>query len=85
MEREPLTARIRDRVTAGLLPRDHCNTTWFGHGNGRPCTACDQPIGAGDIEVECDLAGRTTVHFHRHCFHVWDRARQDGRLCDPAR
>jgi hypothetical protein len=83
VESEPLTARIRDRVAAGLLPRSDCTTTWFGYGNGRLCPGCDQPIRPTDIEVECDLPNGTTLHFHRHCFDVWTRTRRDGQLCDP--
>jgi hypothetical protein len=45
--------------------------TWFGPGRGGPCAACEQPIVAHDVEVECDLPGGGTVTFHRRCYDVW--------------
>jgi hypothetical protein len=78
VEEQALTAMIRDRVIDGVLPREKCQVTWFGYGKGRPCAACDQPILAADVEVECDLPKEITFRFHRQCFDLWDRTRQDG-------
>ncbi len=71
-----LLTRVRDLLTAGMLPRQRCQATWFGPGRGHTCAACDRPIVATDIECECDLQGGATLRFHKQCFEVWDRARQ---------
>jgi hypothetical protein len=76
VEDQALAAMIRNRMTAGTLPRDECTGTWYGFGNGRSCSGCDRPIAASDVEVECDLSDGTTVRFHRLCFDLWGQTRQ---------
>jgi hypothetical protein len=45
--------------------------TWYGPGTGGTCVACEQPITAADVEVECDLQNGGTLRFHRRCYDVW--------------
>ena len=46
---------IREKILAGDLPKQNCRMTWYGPGTGGICVACEQPIAAHDVEVECDL------------------------------
>jgi hypothetical protein len=50
-----LRSGIRDKILAGHLPKQNCRMTWYGPGTGGICVACEQPIVANDLEVECDL------------------------------
>ncbi|MGH2392752.1 MAG: hypothetical protein ACRDGH_04525 [Candidatus Limnocylindria bacterium] len=68
-----LPYRIRQRILSGELPKEHCRMTWYGPGTGGICVACDQPIAADDVEVECDLPGGGTIRFHRRCYEVWSK------------
>jgi hypothetical protein len=52
---------IREKILTGVLPKEHCPMTWYGPGTGGICVACEQPITADDVEVECDLPSGGTV------------------------
>src|SRR5688572_6142052 len=56
---------IREKILAGVLPKLHCRMTWYGPGTGGICVACERPIAASDVEVECDLPGGGTIRLHR--------------------
>ena len=62
---------IRQKVTAGKLPKLHCRMTWYGPGRQSPCVACDEPIRADDVEVECDVPTGGTIRFHQRCYDIW--------------
>ncbi|HET9235569.1 MAG TPA: hypothetical protein VFP10_15715 [Candidatus Eisenbacteria bacterium] len=65
---------IRQKILAGVLPKEHCRMTWYGAGTGGLCMACDLPISASEIEVECDLPKGGTIRFHRVCYELWAEA-----------
>jgi hypothetical protein len=50
-----LQAMIHRKILAGDLPKENCRMTWYGPGTGGICFACERPIAADDVEVECDL------------------------------
>jgi hypothetical protein len=62
---------IRDKILAGELPKQNCRMTWYGPGTGGVCVACDQPIAADEVEVECDLPEGGTIRLHRRCYDIW--------------
>ena len=47
--------------------------TWYGPGTGGICVACESPIAAKEVEVECDLPGGGTIRLHRRCYDVWSK------------
>jgi hypothetical protein len=61
---------IRQKILAGHLPKENCRMTWHGPGTRGVCVACEQPIAADDIEVECDLPTGGTIRLHR-CYDIW--------------
>lgn len=65
-------AVIREKILAGVLPKENCRMTWYGPGRGGTCVACDQRITTGDVEVECDLPdGGGTITMHQRCYDIW--------------
>ena len=62
---------IRQKILAGHLPKENCRMTWYGPGTGGVCVACEQPIAADDVEVECDLPTGGTIRLHRGCYDIW--------------
>ena len=54
---DDLLPGIRQKILDGTLPKQNCHVTWYGHGTGQICVACERPIAADDVEVECDLPG----------------------------
>src|SRR5262245_23641642 len=64
---------IAVKLASGILPRTAAQKTWYGHGDGKICIACDHAIGRPDIEVEADFDGTATVtlRFHSECFDAW--------------
>ena len=70
---DDLRRMVREKILAGTLPKEHCRTTWYGQGTGRICAACERPIEADEIEVECDLPGGGTIRLHRTCYDVWSK------------
>jgi hypothetical protein len=70
---DDLRHAIREKILAGVLPKVHCRMTWYGPGTGGICVACERPIAASDVEVECDLPGGGTIRLHRKCYDVWSK------------
>jgi hypothetical protein len=67
-----LRQAIRQRILAGNLPKENCRMTWYGPGTGGVCIACEQPIAADEVEVDCDLPdGSGTIRLHRRCYDIW--------------
>jgi hypothetical protein len=44
---------------------------YAGHGQGDPCSGCDDPILSAQIEYEMERDGRT-YRFHLGCAGFWD-------------
>jgi hypothetical protein len=63
---DDLLEYIRQKILDGTLPKQ---TTWYGPGG--VCVACERPIVADDVEVECDLPGGGTIRLHRSCYDIW--------------
>jgi len=55
---DDLLPGIRQKILDGTLPKQNCHVTWYGHGTGQICVACERPIAADDVEVERDLPHR---------------------------
>ena len=64
---------IREKILAGALPKEDCRMTWYGRGTGGLCVACEQPITAAEVEVECDLPRGGSIRLHRTCYDVWSK------------
>jgi hypothetical protein len=69
-----LRAEARRRVALGRLPSQPQQYLWAGAGNGQPCSLCDRPIDAGQIEYELQFNTRplTVYRFHRICHEAWE-------------
>lgn len=57
---------ICDRLQQGILPRKPPAKMFVGHGPGRTCDGCDQPIHPEELEYEFDADGRT-FWLHSDC------------------
>ena len=68
---DDLKQKIRQRIVAGKLPRQHCRMTWYGPGRESICVACDRPIRPDDVEIECDVPTGGTIRFHQQCYEIW--------------
>lgn len=66
---------VRDKLDTGSLPAIEPDKTWAGYGHGDPCSACDQPILAAQIEYELDYRGRPTLRMHAGCHGIWSATR----------
>jgi hypothetical protein len=73
-DEEVLRHEARRRVAEGRLPCEPQKYLWAGAGEGKPCSLCDRPIDAQQIEYE--LQFKTTpvvmVRFHRICHQAWE-------------
>lgn len=68
-----LESVIRDKIAAGVLPKQDCRMTWYGPGSGGICVACDRPIRRDEVEVECDLRAGGVIRLHQPCYECWTR------------
>ena len=80
---ETLRARIRDRLTAGMLPRKPPQKVWGGRGTRRPCAACGEIISDAEVEIEIEMEAEAEVaarhlFFHPRCRVLWEEERQAG-------
>jgi hypothetical protein len=68
-----LRLEVRRRVEVGRLPCRPQQHMWAGAGNGAPCSLCDRPIDARQIEYELQFdADPVIVRFHRICHEAWE-------------
>src|SRR5262245_29962688 len=70
--RPPRSDRIRSALRSGQLTRlaRAPMNVWAGHGSGRSCHGCGDPISEREVEYETDMAGRP-IRLHADCFRVW--------------
>lgn len=59
---------VRRALQEGRLPRVS-GRAWVGHGSGKPCVVCQEPIVASDVEYELDQS--EPLRAHAGCFRVW--------------
>jgi hypothetical protein len=73
-DEEALRREARRRVAEGRLPCEAQQYLWAGAGEGQPCSLCDRPIGAQQIEYELQFkaAPVAMVRFHRICHQAWE-------------
>jgi hypothetical protein len=72
---------IRDKLSAGILPREEASKTFAGYGTGSPCTGCDLAIRATEAEYELVFSDERSFPFHAACVNLW-RALKDAPLGD---
>jgi hypothetical protein len=73
-----LRAKIRLKISSGILPTHHAPKVYGGKGNGGQCDACDTPI--TDVELEFDAVNGRVIRFHPDCFCVWNVERNEDSL-----
>jgi hypothetical protein len=62
---------IRDKLSAGILPREEASQTFAGYGTGSPCAGCDLAIHPTDVEHEMVFADKRSFAFHLACVTLW--------------
>ena len=67
---QELRALARERIAKGELPGEPALRTWGGHGTGRLCSLCREPVQRDQIELEAE-SGRHSLIFHLVCQSVW--------------
>ena len=65
-------ARIRLGLDTGRLPTSKPDKLFGGHGNGEPCSACDEPIFPAQVQYEFDVPDLGTFRFHIGCLGLWE-------------
>jgi hypothetical protein len=70
-----VSAIVRHRIAAGILPTDKPKKMWVGKGTGKSCDACDLVVTPADVEYETDFTDGRTVRFHQPCLAVWHEER----------
>jgi hypothetical protein len=67
MEDNAVRRRIREMITTGALPCEDPPHLWAGHGDGKRCAGCAEPVTSGDIEYETALTSGKMIPLHRRC------------------
>src|SRR5262249_28031202 len=77
-----LAEKVRRRLDAGELPREHFPKTWAGFGNGESCWLRHQTICPAQVmqEGDCD---ETPCRFHGGCHGWWVGALIHRGLYNP--
>jgi hypothetical protein len=79
-----LSALIRQKLDAGLLPRQLSRMASRGYGAGQPCSACDTKILPTEVQYELESHGGardggSTYRVHLGCYAGWEaECRQQG-------
>ncbi len=58
-------------VRTGALPCDDSEQVWGGHGDGKRCSGCLDPIVSGEVEYEVELTKGGTIYLHVACHAIW--------------
>jgi hypothetical protein len=66
-----ITALVKAKIAAGVLPAIHIGKIWVGDGTGIRCDCCGQNTSPSVQEVDIDLSGTVTLRMHRRCYDVW--------------
>jgi len=62
--------KVRRRINAGELPREHPPEITGGNGNGDPCCVCDELIWRAQFMNQLDVHEQT-YRFHAGCYGLW--------------
>lgn len=68
--------KIRDKMDAGILPREKPTKMYAGFGNGEPCAGCDTPILPAQVEYEFEAADGSPIRLHLGCAGLWEAERR---------
>jgi len=67
-----LPDRVRQRLDAGELPREHPPKLLSRFGKGETCSACDQTVYRAQVMYELESeATEKTYRFHTGCYGLW--------------
>ena len=77
--RGAIAVAILSKVADGSLPAISVQKLWAGHGTGRVCYACEEPVTAQEVENEVEVGGAVVLVLHAECFRVWQAALPQGR------
>ena len=75
---DPVSARIMDKLSQGILPAADPLKLRTGSGTGRTCDACDEVISASAQEHEVEMPDGRTLRLHVPCHELW-RALKEAR------
>jgi hypothetical protein len=83
MYEERVHAKVRERLRAGVLPKDlppadpaaSAPAIRTAVGQGEPCAACEEPIAIGEPLEACEYPSGRTLHFHGWCYKAWNDER----------
>jgi hypothetical protein len=70
------TQKIREKMDAGVLPRDAPPKMYAGYGKGEPCAGCETPILPAQVEYEFEAGDGRTIRFHLGCAGLWEAERR---------
>jgi hypothetical protein len=72
-DRAPLADKIRRRLDAGELPREHAPKLLSRFGKGETCSVCDQTIYRAEVLYEFEWTDNTdtTYQVHTRCYSLW--------------
>ena len=74
-----IAVAILSKLADGSLPAVSIQKVWAGHGTGRVCYACEQPITPHEIEDEVEVGGAVVLVLHAECFRLWQAALTQSR------
>jgi len=69
--------KIKDKMDAGLLPRNAPTKMFVGFGQREPCAGCETPILSAQVEYRFDdSADGRTLRLHLGCAALWEAERR---------
>ena len=68
---KPPAIIVGTKVDAGTLPLAGNGRSVATRGSGQACSACDELIAPGDMELETTLDNGRVLRFHLECFTAW--------------
>lgn len=67
---------IRDKLDAGLLPKEVEARMFAGYGDGKLCDGCELAIARSQVEWEFTTPQGQSVRFHLGCAALWEADRR---------
>ena len=76
--------KVRDKLSAKLLPEGEPVRSFVGHWDGGACTACDSPIRSHQTACQIEMADSSRFELHLGCYALWLAERLRRRWADPS-
>jgi hypothetical protein len=84
MPERRFAAKVRDKLSAKLLPTSEPVRSFVGYWDGGACAGCDTPIRSHQTTCQIEMEDGSRFELHLGCHALWLAERHRGRWVGPS-